>query len=209
MGSYFSGNRRSDSRPVAEDFWALDINALAREGILKMPGEPCIWRWQATRGGKPTARIGIFAGHFDGIDGTPGDRPNFLKTGWYRGDDLTGQITPIEWRRCNYGGRRPYFLCPWCATRRTKLFLIGGRHFICRNCAGLTYVTRLEHWPDRMLRRAGKIRTRQLNAGPSILNPMPRPRGMHRAKYYRLLAKVEGMEAAAMAWADDRERGLL
>ena len=38
---------------------------------------------------------------------------------------------------CNLGGVRHYFRCPFCGSRRVKLYCCGD--FACRECANLTY----------------------------------------------------------------------
>lgn len=201
MGSYFSGNCRHDRKPVVEDHLRLDVSQLAREDVLRLPAEPCTWRWWERRGGEPIASVSLRAGHVMARDGTEIDDANYLKIAFWRGDTSVRRVIPVVWQACHYGGHRPYFLCPWCSKKRTILFLIHG-YFICRECGDLGYASQLEHRPDRLLRRASKLR-RRLGAGPGVLDFIDRPKGMHRLKFYRKLAQIEGMEAAAIAWAEN------
>jgi hypothetical protein len=45
------------------------------------------------------------------------------------------------WARCNYGGERPWFLCPRGSCGRHVAILYGGSDFGCRTCPRLTYET--------------------------------------------------------------------
>ena len=55
---------------------------------------------------------------------------------------------PVEIDRtlCNYGGSRPWFLCPdlRCG-RRSRFLYLTGKYFVCRSCARLTYRSRQVH----------------------------------------------------------------
>jgi hypothetical protein len=84
----------------------------------------------------------------------------------------------IDWTPCNYGGERPWFLCPGRGYGRhaVKLYL-GNPHFLCRRCYQLRYACQLEHEDDRLFRRRAKIAQR-LGGDDSGLLPS-RPKGMH------------------------------
>src|SRR5215204_4478492 len=43
------------------------------------------------------------------------------------------QQIELEWRPCNFGGRRPFMHCPQCQTPVVVLYMRGGR-FKCRAC---------------------------------------------------------------------------
>lgn len=199
MGNYFSGNRRDDRKPVVEDFLCLDVNRLSREGLLRLPAEPCIWRWWERRGGEPVASVSLRAGHVIARDGTELDDANYLRIAFWRGDTAVRRVIQVVWQACHFGGSRPYFLCPSCRKKRTNLFLMNG-DFICRECGNMGYACQLEHRPDRLLRRAIKLR-RRLGAGPGVRDFIDRPRGMHRTRFHHMLDEIEGLEAAALAWA--------
>lgn len=83
-----------------------------------------------------------------------------------------------------FGGVRLWFLCPACDRRVVALYG-SGRLFLCRHCNKLTYASQQERIADRMMRKARRLRNR-LRAGAST-GLIPRPKGMHRATYYRLL----------------------
>src|SRR5215472_1990244 len=47
----------------------------------------------------------------------------------------------IEWTPCNYGGTRPWFLCPRRGCGRRVAILYCDSDFGCRTCRRLTYNT--------------------------------------------------------------------
>lgn len=58
----------------------------------------------------------------------------------------------IERTRCNYGGTRPWFLCPACGDRRAVLYtLSGGGFFGCQRCLRLLYLSECEDTFERSL----------------------------------------------------------
>lgn len=95
----------------------------------------------------------------------------------------------LSWSTCNFGGYRPWFMCPAC--NRRVAILYGSKYFICRHCLELRYPSTLERDEDRASRQANKIRDK-LNWEPGILNPdYGKPKGMHDITYQRLLTKYE------------------
>ncbi len=52
-----------------------------------------------------------------------------------------------------HGGRRRWFVCPDCGTRRAVLYLYAGK-LICRQCHGLIYASQRESHASRKLRKA-------------------------------------------------------
>ncbi len=80
--------------------------------------------------------------------------------------------------KCNYGGERPWFLCPRCAKRVAILYEVD-QWFQCRHCHGLPYASQRECEIGRMQRKARKIR-RHLGASDNLLEPIYiKPKGMH------------------------------
>lgn len=93
----------------------------------------------------------------------------------------------LTWTECNYGGRRPWFVCPGrgCDRRAAKLFLRNG-HFLCRRCHGLAYESQRQDFESRQLNKAQAVR-RRLGGSASLLDPFPwKPKWMHWATYQRL-----------------------
>jgi hypothetical protein len=45
---------------------------------------------------------------------------------------------PLEWTACNFGGERPWFICPGAGcSRRVAVLHAAGKHFLCRHCYDL------------------------------------------------------------------------
>nr|WP_298718763.1 hypothetical protein [uncultured Steroidobacter sp.] len=73
----------------------------------------------------------------------------------------------IERTACNYGGSRPWFLCPGCRTRRAVLYhSVDG--FECRHCMRLVHTSVTEDKFDRLRRKRGKLleRLREFDVSP-------------------------------------------
>jgi hypothetical protein len=184
---------RWDKRRTLEDCRTLDARQIHRKGLLAQPGMVFAWAWWNSRTGERTASIKI------------GVERDYLHLSFrYRAGEAEWesmeQIVPLNWTPCNYGGRRPWFLCPGFACgRRVAVLVAGGRLFLCRHCYRLPYASTLETRTDRLLRKANKIRKR-LGGEPGALSDFPeRSKGMHHSTYERL------REEALMA----EERGLI
>jgi hypothetical protein len=97
----------------------------------------------------------------------------------------------LEWTPCNFGGERPWFLCPGVVSgkrcgRRVAILYGPGKNFLCRHCYDLCYQSQREDNKDRALRRARKIK-RRLGGCTNMLEPFPeRPKGMHLETYMKL-----------------------
>ena len=105
------------------------------------------------------------------------------------GNDWTDESYSVrlEWTSCNYGGKRPWFLCPASGCGRRVAILYGGAIFACRHCHQLTYPSQREADYNRAARRADKIRER-LGWEQGIFNPKgwKKPKGMHWDTFERL-----------------------
>ena len=123
---------------------------------------------------------------------------------WQR-DDLDLPVK-LEWTPCNYGGRRPWFLCPRRGCGRRVAVLYGGSDFGCRACRRLTYNTQRVSPESRSLERAQRLRVR-LGGSVDITQPFPdRPKGMHFLTYMKHAMRAWRAEAQANAelieWVD-------
>jgi hypothetical protein len=96
---------------------------------------------------------------------------------------------PVElaWTPCNFGGERPWFICPGASCgRRVAVFYGPGRYFLCRHCYDLSYQSQRENGIYRALHRAQDIR-RRLGGSANMMEPFPeKPKGMHWKTYERL-----------------------
>jgi len=96
-----------------------------------------------------------------------------------------------------FGGQHWWFLCRHCGRRCGVLYLRHGDFFpwACRTCRRLVYPSQTEGRTDRRLRSLKKVLER---AGGAYTNEMsgiglrtPKPKGMHRRTYRRLLAEAD------------------
>jgi hypothetical protein len=94
---------------------------------------------------------------------------------------------PLTWTACNFGGERPWFVCPGAGCGRRVAVLYGpGRYFLCRHCYDLAYESQRENEMYRALHNAQDIR-RRLGGSANMIEPFPeRPKGMHHETYRRL-----------------------
>jgi len=163
-------------KDTVEGSRCLDILPLYHEGMLHY-GLSSVWCWWNNRSGERTASIGVKMLHRTALELTYTVTP--------RGGDPEEMqyIVPLEWRPCNYGGERPYFFCPLCAQRVSKLYMAARKYFACRKCNDLAYASQQERYMFRMLSQAQKIREK-LGGSLCTFDPFPeRPRYMHRLTY--------------------------
>lgn len=97
-----------------------------REGLLR-PGQSYGWAW--IRNGKEEASIGVTTLP-DAVELSYTLRPGT------DGEERVRYSVPITWTECNYGGRRPWFVCPKCSRRVGKLYLYS----VSISCAGIVGV---------------------------------------------------------------------
>ncbi len=183
------GSGRRGGCDVIADYRRLDVRQLQRASVLT-PGWRCGWCWY--RRGEKRAEINIEVG-----DVSIQLRYRATDQGEWKDYDYTVGLVRTG---CNYGGERPWFLCPCCGRRVAILY--GGAMFACRVCYGLAYAVQREDDADRLARRADAIRDR-LGWEAGILNPDGwKPRGMHWRTFWRLKAEHDRLKGGALgAWA--------
>lgn len=171
---------RWDTKDTTESQHRIDIRYLRKNGLLE-PGSSGDLSW--TRGGEETGRI-----NYQVLDG------GLLLT--YRVRSHDGDWEPVEesvaltWTPCNFGGQRPWFICPIVGCGRRVAVLYGaGRYFGCRHCYDLTYQSRLEGIYERALRKKQRIMER-LCGDPYKDFCLDKPKHMHWKTYNRLIEKV-------------------
>jgi hypothetical protein len=95
---------------------------------------------------------------------------------------------------CNYGGKRPWFLCPGWGRRAAALY--GGDDFKCRKCWGLAYGSQQVGKLERSVRKA-QARRIKFGGSASLVDSFP-PKPLHmRYKTYDKMVK----EDEAVFWA--------
>ena len=87
----------------------------------------------------------------------------------------------IQWTRCNFGGRRPWFICQ-CGKRVAKLYDTGSI-VACRHCLNTIYEFQRRGENGHKYLRACRIRL-SIGGAPTISRDFPeRPWRMHRKNY--------------------------
>lgn len=176
MGGLGSGRNAGFGAPTCEAFPFIDILQYSRNDVLS-PGSrtEVFWTYcdEEIGSGKITAYESsiVLDWCFDGVDG----------------NRTHHEEIELSFTQPHLGGRRPWFVCPACCSRRLKLYC-GGR-FLCRECLGLQYQSTRDSRPLRMVRRLNRLR-RQLGGTVVAGELLPvRPKGMHQRTYHRLLER--------------------
>jgi hypothetical protein len=196
MGGVGSGNwYRFGKKTTTGECQSIDVCYLHRNGLLQ-PGHSFSLRW--SRAGRQTGSIG-------GV--THDDRVTFFyrhKRGMGGDWEDVKETVPLGWTVCNFGGKRPWFICPGTGCSRRVAVLYGPeRYFMCRHCYDLVYESQRENAMYRALHKAQSIR-RRLGGSASMMEPFPqRPKGMHHDTYMRLF--WEHHEAEMKQLAEMRE----
>jgi hypothetical protein len=182
LGGAGSGNwYRFDKKTTTGECHSVDVRYLHREGLLKS-GHWFSLRW--SRAGRETGSIRC------AVEGN--DRPDRVLL-YYRlrngpGDKWEEVQEPVSlgWTACNFGGVRPWFICPGAGCARRVAVLYGpGKYFLCRHCYDLVYESQRDNKMYRALHRAQDIR-RRLGGSANMMVPFPeKPKGMHWRTYER------------------------
>lgn len=185
MGGTGSGSYlRTSAKQTVESYCTLDINWFNKQGML-VSGLRANTTMSWTRGGSKCAEIGASS-----------VRKRITLS-------YSANKTPIKYdikvvySECHLGGERPWFLCPCCSKRVGKLYL-RDMYFYCRGCHNLSYYTRNQSEPFRLLEKSRKIRKR-LGCNYGTSEPFPdKPKGMHWKTYYAM--KERYWEVEGRSW---------
>jgi hypothetical protein len=207
MGGVGSGNwYRFDKKITTGECHGVDVRYLHREDLLK-PGNWFSLRW--SRAGRQTGSIR------GAVEGNA--RPERLILLYCQRNAPGGEwqdvreSVPLAWTACNFGGERPWFICPRMGCGRRVAILYGpGKYFLCRHCYDLVYESQRENRMYRALHKAQAIRER-LGGSANMMEPFPeRPKGMHWRTYERLWWEHHEAEMAHLAgmraWIDRMEK---
>jgi hypothetical protein len=208
VGGVGSGNwYRFDKKTITDECHSVDVRYLHRHGLLK-PGGWFTLRW---------SRAGRESGSIRGVvvdSSRPPKRMTLLyrrRSGLGREWEDVRERVPLTWTSCNFGGERPWLMCPGADCGRRVAVLYGlGRYFLCRHCYDLSYESQREDKMHRALRRAQKIRER-LGGSANMLEPFPeKPKGMHHDTYMRLFWEHHEAEMEQLAsireWLDKLQK---
>lgn len=194
MGGLGSGRYyRFGSKDRTEDCLSFDVRSWQRDGWLEI-GTCFTMTWE--RRNRKDSSIGVrVLGDAAGADRAYAVELSYSWGPEERKEDVSCLIS-LSWTSCNFGGSRPWFICPGvvngvlCNRRVAKLYL-KGRHFLCRHCHQLTYSSQQEARRDAALRRCQRIH-QKLGGTANMTEPFPsKPKGMHLQTYLGLLGKYE------------------
>lgn len=187
MGGFGSGNWHRQFRDRVEEREFIDVRLLRRRGYIKS-GCDCYWPIEQ-----------LFA--FD---------PNF---------PISLFIRPLEivWTECNYGGERPWLVCPILDCRKRSAILYSHHDGVaCRACAQLSYQSQHENAAIRAIKKSRKLRFK-LGMQLNLFGPIPdKPPRMHERTYMKLLTRLEQVDTVArmkldahrQPWRDKITKGL-
>jgi len=207
LGGVGSGNwYRFDKKTTTGECHGVDVRYLHREGLLE-PG-----RWFSLRWSRAERETGSIRGVVEGSDRT--ERVLLFyrhRSGSAAEWEDVHEPVSLDWSACNFGGERPWFVCPGAGCSRRVAILYGlGKYFLCRHCYDLVYESQRENGMSRALRRAQAIRER-LGESANMTKPFPeKPKGMHWRTYERLRWEHDEADMEQLAglreWLDRLER---
>jgi len=194
MGGYGSGRwYRWNSKKTAESQYRIDIRWMKKQQYLR-PGKVGVLAWEC--GGKDTGSISFRMEH---------DRIILNYQNREKGGDWENIEDEIffTWTPCNYGGRRPWLICPGCGRRVAVLY--GGKYYRCRHCRNLNYTSQHENKPDRLMRKARKIRKRLGASSNFFVHIHRKPKNMHYKTYERLKRDADWARYQSLMITAERE----
>ena len=158
---------------------------------LDLPEGRVAWR----RGGEPRAEVhvGLRLGPDWGAATLRFDIGHLTRRTGAQVQTVALTTTP-----CRLGGLRWWWRCPRTGARCAKLWLSnGGLRFLSRAAYGLAYASQAEDAVLRAHRRAARLH-RRLGGDADLAGAPtpPRPRGMRRATYGRLVAELDAARRA-------------
>jgi hypothetical protein len=178
MGGYGSG-RGTNTKSITNAYLEMDVRRWHRGGWLHS-GNSFVSEWTCNDKTIATMKVNTGPNHLVlvyrniGNDGLP--------------KNLQYAVS-IAWTPCNYGGLRPWFICPTEDCGRRVAILYRGEVFACRKCHQLVYGSQRQADWERAITKAQKIRMR-LGGSPNLTDVFPyRPKGMHESTYERLRQK--------------------
>lgn len=190
MGGSGSGNwYRWDSKTTTESQHRIDIRWLRKQGYLR-PGTMGSLSWSC--GDEQTGSI-RYSMEEDQMILNYRHRPP--------GEDWEQVKINVQFSEtaCNYGGSRKWFICPNLnCSRRVAVLYGAGKYFLCRHCYGLVYSSQQESRPDRLMRKARKIRKRLGVSDDLTESILFKPKNMHQKTFDRLRREAE--HANNLSW---------
>lgn len=182
MGS--GGSRYGAGRPGwrrrCEHKLALDVRKLHRRGAL-VPGTSSAWGWSYD--GERCADIGV-------VGGANHIRLAYVRAREGREPEHFGYDIPLVHTGCHFGGRRPWFRCPWCDRRCALVYgLSRDGYFACRRCMRLGYASESEDRTGRLWRKLHKLERR-------LADGEYKPKRMRWKTFAEIRARMDAVDEA-------------
>jgi hypothetical protein len=210
MGGWNSGREEYATTATVNECESIDVNWMNREGLLDS-GTSGTLSW--SRGGEKTGsiRYGTVTPADTLGDAALPDRVVALSytTTHSRTDESTKHAYPVEIATtpCNFGGSRPWFLCPGKPDGETCGRRVGKLHspplgdlFLCRHCHDLGYRSsrrsrdpmkaaqfRYQHVHEKLAPDADTHHPGQV---PGVPIWIEKPKGMHRETHDELQSEL-------------------
>jgi hypothetical protein len=181
MGGFGSGSwYRFGTKNLVENRLCIDVHQLNRRGMLLSPDTHFV-SW--SNGSNIAIKTNL-----DSVE------LSYSISRDSQHEDVAYTV-PLSWTSCNYGGKRPWFICPGkgCNKRVAKLHLMG-KYFLCRHCHDLVYSSQRDAKEFRQLHKAQKIYRRLGVKNHNDLFLASKPKGMHQKTYDQLCAKATDLE---------------
>lgn len=182
MGGYGSGHRFG-SKNLVENRLYIDVRQLNQMGMLLSPKTyPLTWS----------------NGSNIAIKSKPDSIELFYSVSHGSQHEDVDYTVPLSWTSCNYGGKRPWFICPGrgCNRRVASLYLMG-KYFLCRHCHDLAYSSQRDGEEFRLLHKSRKICRRLGAKSVDDLYTTPKPKGMRWKTYDRLFNEATDLDLKA------------
>ncbi len=202
MGGIGSGRRWYwDAKETVEDYRTIDVRRWHKENMFD--GKLYVWRW--FRGGEQVSSIQMI---------TNLDQNQFEVSYMHKriNQDWQEQSYPVHlyWSACNYGGKRPWFICPAKNCGRRVAILYLGKIFACRQCYQLAYPCQRENFGYRAIRKIEKVRNKLKWESGCFNGKGLKPKGMHwktlstlSIKHDKYLRRVNEWELLRFGILDD------
>lgn len=185
MGGLGSG--RPPQNRLSNSYKQVTVRKLQQTGALE-PGQVTSWQW--TERGQVVTFAGITAEN-TGLQ--------VLYSWWSVSEDwvCSNWFLRLDKTNCNYGGSRPWLLCPTPGCQRRMYILYGDRDIACRTCRHLSYPSQRVAPPDRFIYRSQKLRLRLGGTADTTLPFPPKPAGMPSFTYTKLGLRAHRAEVEA------------
>ncbi len=182
MGGHGSGNwYRWNTKTTTDNVKQIDIRTLKRKGWFKQEHSGSL-KW--TTNGETSGNINYTRHHNSLI-------LNYKLRSYGEDWQPVKQVIHIDTTACNYGGNRPWFLCPNCGYRCAILYGADVL-FLCRKCYNLPYSSQMQGELNRLIDQMHKLGYRIFEDYDG--HGWRKKKGMHQKTFDRLYLKYRWLD---------------